>query len=57
MQEASATQVWERLFIGGIGDAEALCESNPLGITTIIRLCGDMVPKFAPLGSVRRALR
>ena len=33
------TQVWERLFIGRIGDAEALAESNPLGITTVITLC------------------
>jgi protein-tyrosine phosphatase len=35
----STTQVWERLFIGGIGDAEALAESNPFGITTVITLC------------------
>ena len=33
------TQVWERLFIGRIGDAEALAESNPFGITTVITLC------------------
>jgi len=33
------TQVWERLFIGGIGDAGALAESNQLGVTTVIALC------------------
>ena len=33
------TQVWERLFIGRIGDAEALAESNLFGITTVITLC------------------
>jgi hypothetical protein len=33
------TQVWERLFIGRIGDAEALAESNPFGIATVITLC------------------
>ena len=33
------TQVWERLFIGAIGDAEALAESNLCGIATVITLC------------------
>jgi hypothetical protein len=37
------TQVWERLFIGGIGDADALAESNPLGVTTVIALCREPV--------------
>ena len=44
----SATQVWERLFVGGIGDAEAFAESNPLGITTVVTLCREKVQKFSP---------
>jgi hypothetical protein len=32
------TQVWERLFIGGIADAEELAEGNPHGIATVISL-------------------
>jgi protein-tyrosine phosphatase len=43
----SATQVWERFFIGGIGDAEALAESNPLEITTVVALCRETVRKPA----------
>jgi len=43
----SATQVWERLFIGGIDDAEALAESNPLDISTVITLSRGTVRKFA----------
>jgi protein-tyrosine phosphatase len=37
------TQVWDRLFIGGIHDAEALAESNPLGIATVITVCRETV--------------
>jgi protein-tyrosine phosphatase len=37
------TQVWERLFIGGMGDAEALTQSNPLGIATVITVCRETV--------------
>jgi len=44
----SVTQVWERLSIGGIGDAEALAESNPLGVTTVVTLCREEVQKGAP---------
>jgi len=44
----SVTQVWERLFVGGIGDAEALADSNPLEITTVVTLCRETVQKFAP---------
>ena len=43
----TATQVWDRLFIGGIGDAEALAESNPLEITTVVTLCRETVRKLA----------
>jgi len=37
------TQVWERLFIGGMADAEALAKSNPLGIATAITVCREAV--------------
>lgn len=33
------TQVWQRLFIGGLADAEALADDNPHGITTVITIC------------------
>ena len=32
------TQVWERLFIGGIDNAEELAEGNPHCITTVVSL-------------------
>ena len=44
----SVTQVWERLFIGGIGEAEALAESNPLEIITVVTLCREKVQKGTP---------
>ena len=44
----SVTQVWERVFVGGIGDAEALAESNPLEITTVVTLCREKVQKGTP---------
>ena len=34
----SATQVWERLYIGGIADAEELAAGNPYRITTVVSL-------------------
>lgn len=37
------TQVWERLFIGGMADAEALSDDNPLDITTVITVCRETV--------------
>lgn len=40
----SVTQVWERLFVGDIYDADALVESNPLRITTVVTLCPESVP-------------
>ena len=30
------TQIWERLYIGGIADAESLAVSNPERITTVV---------------------
>lgn len=44
----SCQQVWERLLIGGIGDAQALGESNPFGITTVVTLCRETPQKRAP---------
>ena len=32
------TQVWERLYVGGLADAEELAADNPSGITTVISL-------------------
>ena len=32
------TKIWERLFIGGITDAEKLAVGNPHGITTVVSL-------------------
>lgn len=32
------TQVWERLFIGGLSDAEELAAGNPHRITTVVSL-------------------
>jgi protein-tyrosine phosphatase len=32
------TQVWERLFLGSLADAEELAADNPDGITTVISL-------------------
>jgi protein-tyrosine phosphatase len=37
------TQVWERLFLGCLGDAERLVESNPHRITTVLTLCTETV--------------
>ncbi len=33
------TRIWERLWLGGLADAEQLVKSNPHGITTVISLC------------------
>ena len=44
----SATQVWERLFVGSLEDAEALAGSNPLGVTTVVTLCREKVQKGTP---------
>jgi protein-tyrosine phosphatase len=33
-----ATQIWERLYLGSLLDAERLARANPLGITTVISL-------------------
>ena len=33
------TQIWERLFLGSLADAEDLAEANPHSISTVISLC------------------
>jgi len=38
-----ATQIWERLWLGSLADAERLAEANPNGITTVISLSGVAV--------------
>jgi hypothetical protein len=43
----SATQIWERLWVGGIFDAEALADSNPQRITTVITLSPESVAEEA----------
>jgi protein-tyrosine phosphatase len=45
-----ASQVWERLWVGGIADAEDLADGNPHGITTVISLCE------APVENKRRGV-
>lgn len=37
------TRVWDRLFISGMSDAEALAKSNPVGIATVITVCRETV--------------
>lgn len=39
------TRVWERLYVGDRNDAECLGQSNPAGITSIISLCEEKVPR------------
>jgi len=36
-------QVWDRLFVGGNGDAREIAESNPFGIATVIALCREPI--------------
>ena len=40
----TATQAWQRLFVGGSGDAE----SNPIEITTVVTLYRETLKKGAP---------
>jgi protein-tyrosine phosphatase len=41
--EHGTTQIWERLWLGSLADAERLAEANPNGITTVISLSGVAV--------------
>ena len=43
-------RIWERLWIGGLADAEKLAEANPHGITTVVSL-SDI-----PVGVKRRGV-
>ena len=42
------TQLWERLYLGGLLDAEHLFRANPYGITTVISLCESEVLRRSP---------
>ena len=44
----SQTQVLDRLFLGGLEDAEMLSLANPLQIVTVISLCREPVIRHAP---------
>jgi protein-tyrosine phosphatase len=37
------TQIWERLWVGGLTDAERLAKGNPNGIDTVISLCAECI--------------
>jgi len=37
------TQIWERLWVGGLTDAERLVKGNPNCIMTVISLCKECV--------------
>jgi protein-tyrosine phosphatase len=37
------TQIWQRLWLGGLPDAERLAEGNPNNINTVISLCEECV--------------
>jgi protein-tyrosine phosphatase len=37
------TRIWERLWVGGLTDAERLSKGNPDRIDTVISLCGECV--------------
>ena len=37
------TQIWERLFVGCLADAERLARKNPNGIAAVISLCEQCV--------------
>lgn len=39
----NATQVWERLWVGGLTDAEELADGNPKRITTVVSLSEILV--------------
>jgi protein-tyrosine phosphatase len=37
------TRIWDRLFVGGLTDAERLAKGNPNHINTVISLCEECV--------------
>lgn len=44
----SITQVWERLLIGNMGDAESITDLYPFGITTVVTSSPERVPEEVP---------
>jgi protein-tyrosine phosphatase len=42
------TQIWERLFLGGLADAQRLAKGNPNHIDTVISLCEGCVTSKRP---------
>jgi protein-tyrosine phosphatase len=42
------TQIWERLFLGGLSDAKLLAKGNPNHIDTVISLCEGCVTSKRP---------
>lgn len=42
------TQIWERLYLGSLKDAEQLARTNPHNITTVITLCRQKAAHKAP---------
>lgn len=44
------TQVWERLFLGSLADAERLAKSNPHRITAVLTLC-PQPPRSKAIGA------
>ena len=42
------TQIWERLFLGGLTDAKLLAKWNPNNIDTVISLCETCVTSERP---------
>jgi len=47
MSHVPMTRVWQRLYVGGICDAEQLASANPAGITAVISLCPEVVARRA----------
>jgi protein-tyrosine phosphatase len=43
------TQVWERLFVGNLLDADSLAASNPHEITAVITVCDEEVRRKSPV--------
>jgi protein-tyrosine phosphatase len=43
LMECQMTRIWERLWVGGLTDAERLAKGNPNGIDTVISLCAECV--------------
>ena len=42
------TEIWERLFLGSLKDAEQLARSNPQRITTVVSLCREQAVHRTP---------